>query len=242
MLNFFKKELSKIFTAFSFLSILPISFRDDMPGLSAYFPLVGWLLGFLLIILNKFLFFLPALVRSFIIVLFWELFSRFLHLDALADAADAFIRGGKKEELLKIMADSKIGAFGVSAIIFLLIGKITLISSLNYKDSHLAFLAAALFSRYLLTVISFIFPAAKSSGLGWLMASTTGFKELLIATFCILPAVFVFKSTFFISFAGLLFPLPIAAFMVKKVGGLTGDILGATLELSELFVLFFFLF
>ncbi len=239
--KFFEKEFRKITTAFSFLSIFPTPFRKDLANISAYFPLVGWFLGGFLIILNKFLFSFPVAVRAFLIVLFWELFSRFLHLDALADAADAFLRGGKREYLLKVMSDSKVGAFGVSATTFLLIGKFALVFSLSQKNLASGLLAAALFSRYLLTLISFVFPAAKSEGLGWAISSTTGFKEFATATFFLLPAFFIFQTPILFAFSGLLFSFLMAWLMVKKIGGLTGDILGATLELSELAILFFFL-
>lgn len=236
-----QSELRNVSAAFSFLTVLPFPSRGDLKGFSAYFPLVGWFLGASLLVLNNFLFIFPAFGRGFLVVLFWEFASRFLHLDALADAADAFLRGGKKEELMEIMSDSKVGAFGVSAIVFLLIGKFALVSSFNAKTSSLALLAAVLFSRYLLTLICYIFPAAKNEGLGWLVCSNTGFKELAIATFTLLPAIFVFQLRVLLVLGGLVFPFLIAFIMVKKAGGVTGDILGTSLEISEIFILLFFL-
>lgn len=236
-----KQEIQKVSAAFSFLTVFPLPFGKDITSMSAYFPLVGWFLGSLLLILNGFLSSFPPAVRAFLIVFFWEFFSCFLHLDALADAADAFLRGGKREDLLRIMSDSKVGSFGISAVTLHLIGKFALVFSLNHQSSFLALLGAALFSRYLLAVISFVFSAAKNKGLGWLVSSTTGFKELAVATFWLLPAVFVFQSTILPALLSLIFPFLMAWFMVKKVAGLTGDILGAALEVSELFVLFFFL-
>jgi len=237
----FRQEARKIITAFSFLTVFPCLSSGELKGFSAYFPLVGWLMGVFLLASNWLLFSLSRLVRAFILVFLWEFASRWLHLDALADTADAFLKGGERKEILKIMSDTKLGSFGVSAILFLILGKVLFLGSLKIEDSVLVLLTAPLFARYLVTLLCFVFPAAKKEGLGSLVVSTTGFRELILATFFLLPAFWMLQFRVVITLAAVFGGFLLGFLAFRKIGGLTGDLLGALIEVTELLIVFFFL-
>lgn len=234
-------EKKKILGALRFLTIFNFPGDEELRGASAYFPLVGWVVGGFLFASNWLLFFLPSLARAFLVVFFWELISRWFHLDALADAADAFFKGGSKKDILRIMSDTKVGSFGNSAIIFLVLGKVVFLSSLDFMYSLFSLLAAPLFARYLVTLLCFFFPSAKKEGLGSAIDSTTGLRELIVATLFLLPAIFVFKASLLLPLIGLFLIFILGFFAVRKAGGLTGDILGALLEGAEVLIILLFL-
>jgi len=185
---------------------------------------------------------LPLFVRAFIIIVVWEFLSRSLHLDALADTADAFIAGGSRERILAILGDSRIGAFGVMAIALLLIGKFALLSSLPWERARNALLLACILGRYTPTLLACVFPSAKEEGLGSLIISSSGLTELAVATAIgIVPSVFLFRMPELYASAGLVVSLVFSLYVWKKIGGLTGDTLGACVEITELAALFAFL-
>ena len=185
---------------------------------------------------------LPLFVRAFIIIVVWEFLSRGLHLDALADTADAFIAGGSRERILAILGDSRIGAFGVMAIALLLIGKFALLSSLPWERARNALLLACILGRYTPTLRACVFPSAKEEGLGSLIISSSGLTELAVATAIgIVPSVFLFRMPELYASAGLVVSLVFSLYVWKKIGGLTGDTLGACVEITELAALFAFL-
>jgi adenosylcobinamide-GDP ribazoletransferase len=236
------RELSRIGAALSFLTVLPVPGKKVLEGSSAYFPLAGWLVGGALYLVWTASRGLPVLVQAFITVAAWELMSRGLHLDALADTADAFIAGGSRERVLGIMSDSATGAFGVAAIALALLGKFALLGSLGFHDGRGALVCAAVMGRYSLSLLCCIFRPAKEEGLGSLIISGSGPRELVIATVIgLAPLAAVFRWHALYAASGLAVALALALYARLKVGGLTGDVVGAGLELAELAALFSFL-
>ena len=235
-------ELRRIAGALSFLTILPVPGKKVLEGSSAYYPLAGWLIGGVLYLVWTASKGLPSLVQAFIAVAVWELLSRGLHVDALADSADAFIAGGNRERILGIMSDSQTGAFGITAIALLLIGKFALLSSLKFDAARDALLCGAVMGRYALTLLCCLFRPAKDEGLGSLIISSSGAKELVIATVIgVAPVAVLFRWHALYAAAGLAISLLVALYSSWKIGGLTGDVVGASLEITELASLFSFL-
>ncbi len=236
------RELRRIAGALSFLTFLPVPGRKVLEGSSAYYPLSGWLIGGVLYLAWTASRGLPALVQAFIAVALWELLSRGLHVDALADTADAFIAGGSRERVLRIISDSATGAFGITAIALLLIGKFALLSSLEFHAARDALVCAAVMGRYSLTLFCCLFSPARDEGLGSLIISSSGARELVIATLIgLAPVAVLFRWHALFAAAGLAVSLLLALYSRWKIGGLTGDVVGAGLELTELASLFSFL-
>ncbi len=227
--------LKRIIGALKFLTILPRPFKEELKGSSAYFTLAGWLIGGVLYLSWTAMAPLPLFVQAFLIILVWELLSRGLHIDGLADTADAFFAGGNREKLLEIMKDPKVGAFGILAVVLLILGKFSVISSNNWETTRAALLAAPVLARYLVTLGAFLFKPAQGEGLGHLIISSTGVKELVIATFVgYLPAFLIFEQATVYATIGFAVPLSLLIYAQGKLGGLSGDVLGAVLELTEL--------
>jgi adenosylcobinamide-GDP ribazoletransferase len=236
------REVGRMSAALSFLTVTPVPGRKVLEGSSAYFPLAGWLLGGLLFLVWTAAGSLPPLVRAFLTVAVWELASRGLHLDALADTADGLVAGGSRERVLGIMSDSSTGAFGVAAIALALLGKFALLASLGFQDGRGALVCAAVMGRYSLSLLCCLFRPAKEGGLGNVIISSSGARELVIATVIgVAPLAVLFRWHALYAASGLAVPLLLALYARLKLGGLTGDVVGAGLELSELSALFSFL-
>lgn len=232
--------LRRLSASIAFLTVLPVPGRKEVEGCSAFFPVSGWLIGgaaFGVWLLARGL---PALPRAFLVVTLWELSTRFLHLDGLADTADAFLAGGGRERLLAIMDDSRTGAFGAAAVSLALAGKLALVASLS-RPGAAGILCAAVTGRFALSLLSSLFRPARDEGLGSRVVGSSGALTLAVATLlAMLPLGLLFRLGALAAAAALLPALALAGYARLRVGGLTGDILGACLEITELAVLFTF--
>jgi len=117
---------------------------ENFANSMAFFPLVGMLIGILLVVLRRIFYYLPvsSLIGDTLILIIWIWLSGGLHLDGFADSIDGFSGGHNKEEILKIMKDSSTGAKGVVALVSLLLLKFVLLVEmpLLLKDTALFFL------------------------------------------------------------------------------------------------------
>lgn len=238
-----KRTLERIAATLSFLTVLPVPGKREVSRSSAFFPIAGWIIGGALFGVMAAAESLPVLASTFLVVAVWEFASRGLHVDALADSADAFLAGGGRERILRILEDSHTGAFGVMAIGLLLLGKFALVSSLPVGTGRVAVLCACVVGRFGLTVFAALFGAARDEGLGSAVIRSTGLPEVAVAAvIAFVPLGIIFRMQALYAACGLLPGLALALYSWKKIGGLTGDVLGACLELTELATLFAFLF
>jgi len=233
------------FTAFQFLTIIPLPFRlnyqdGDMGRSMRWFPLIGMALGGLLAG-SHYLFQLifPEEIVALLLVAVLALATGALHLDGLADVFDGFGARGDRERFLAVMKDSSTGAIGVVAIVLGLLLKyqalLHLPDGLN-RSGIIIFPAIARFTQVLMTAGS---RRARKDGLGAGFISTAGIKEVLIATVTILAAAFLLLGSTGIicclvatSFAWLS-----RSYFHHRLGGVTGDIIGCTSELTEILTL-----
>jgi adenosylcobinamide-GDP ribazoletransferase len=238
-----KREWGRMAAAVTMLTVLPMPGKRENAGSSAYYPLAGWLIGGALYGIMTLLGSVQVWARAFIVVAAWTLVSRGLHLDGLADTADGLIAGGPRERILRIMHDSFTGAFGVLAIVLLLLGKFAFVSSLKFGVGRNAVLCAAVVGRFSLTLVCATRPAAREDGLASEIIGTTKWVQLLIAAvLTFVPLGILFRTQALYACFGLLPALALAFYAGWKIGGVTGDVLGACLELTELGALFAFLF
>ena len=190
--------------------------------------LVAWLLGQIL----------PPLVLAAMLAVFWEKFSRFLHLDGLADTTDALMYYAGKERSLEIMSDTKLGTFGVAAIAGLLLIKFAALVSLSGQLILPALFLAPILGRGAAASLSALLPPAKQKGLGALTA-----EEQSLAPFFVSLAVCVIASLALGTFgliclaAALALNFVFGAILMCRIGGVTGDTLGASIELTEMVTL-----
>ena len=233
--------ISNFLQAVSFLTIFPVPVHKES-GLEKamfFFPLVGFLLGVLSIGLAHFIS-LDVFVNlhALALVTFPILFTRALHLDGFADFCDGFFCGKGKEEILRIMKDSRIGVFGAAGVFLLIFWKWQLLTSIPGRG--VALLLALTASRWSSVVLAYFLPyAGIGPGLGEAVAKKVTLKELAGATAFLSVLVLFLKGPGVICFLALLPFLAGAGFLFKKkMGGITGDLLGAATEATELFIFF----
>lgn len=180
----------------------------------------------------------PAIVSA-LVVAAMVMASGALHEDGLADCADGFWGGWTREKRLRIMKDSRIGAYGVLALFLILLTRWAALSQLIDAGSAVAaILTAAMVSRAAMVVVMGGLPHAREDGLShktgrplWLHMGLAVAIALVFATATLGAAVFPIVAA-----AGLA-ALAVAALSWVKIGGQTGDVLGATQQISETAIL-----
>ena len=229
-------------TALQFLTIIPAPRRREITAENfgqslAYFPLIGLLLGVILLGLNFGLaLFLPSSVVNALLVVSLAFLTGAHHLDGLIDTFDGVMAGKSKEERLAIMSDSKVGAFGIVAAILVLLLKYVSLSSVTILP---ALLLMPTLSRWTMVSIMSAFPYAKTSGMGLAFKQGANWKRLTVSTVIALAvAVIILQIQGLALIAALwLVIFGIASYFRSRLGGLTGDSYGAINELAEVAVL-----
>lgn len=162
--------------------------------------------------------------------------TRALHLDGLADTADALGSGKPAAAALEIARKSDIGPFGVITLIFTLLLQIAAIAFLpDAHDAYFAFVIAIVTSRIALTwACTRLWPAARPDGLGAVVAATV---PLLVAiawtTIAIALAWILVGLAGSVSVVlGILAGIVLLVIARRRLGGITGDVLGATIEIA----------
>jgi adenosylcobinamide-GDP ribazoletransferase len=230
------------FLALRFLSILPIPGKavatDKQLGRSTgWYPLVGALLGAMLFgVAYLFTRLWSALPAAFLCLVVWTLFSRGLHLDGLADSFDGVLGGAERNRRLEIMKDSRIGVFGVVAVVIVLIGKFALLTELVGVFRIRELILVPVLGRWSMLLLIFSFPAATGGGLGHRVKQHCRLPQFLFGTIIAAAAAWLLLGLW-----GLVVLAAVALFSVvggllfwARLGGCTGDSYGAICELSEI--------
>jgi len=242
MLNGLKKTLLLFLTSFRFLTIVPLAWRagDDHTRFErclGFFPVVGLLIGILCFLLVSFCALLfPQMVVAAIGIIFLAGISGCLHLDGLADSADGLLSSRPKELMLQIMKDSRSGVMGVIAVCFILLLKFAALISLDTQEMPLALLLMPFIGRAAILFTMARLPYARAEGgLGLLFYSNSTRKTAFVSIlFAIIFTAIFFSAQFlplliFVSLWVLLFNYWCSC----KLGGATGDTLGAVCEIAE---------
>lgn len=222
------------------LNVSDDSNNEKCFGLSVlFYPLVGLIIGAILVFVNKLLSYLslPAhgLIEASIILTVWILITGALHLDGLADSADAWLGGyGDKKRTLDIMKDPYCGPAGVVVLLLVLLMKFSAIIVIGWE----ILLLAPVLGRTAAMLLLATTPYVRQGGMGELAANrlsknTVWFVTLLVVTLSIFWLEQSSLVVLLIFFVGYLLRL----MMIKRIDGTTGDTAGAMVELIELSVL-----
>jgi adenosylcobinamide-GDP ribazoletransferase len=233
-----------------FLTVLPLGEGEvaepkDMARSMAWFPLVGLLMGALLWVADGVLLLVfPLPLVSVIDIALLALITGGLHLDGFADMMDGLFCGhGNREKILAIMKDSRVGAMGVIGLVLLLLLKASSLASIAGPGRAGALLLMPCLARWSQVHLSYNARIGRPEGsLAMPFIQNLGQAELFIA-FAV-----AFASAGILSGArGLAAVLTVVVLTVcsralcnEKIGGITGDIIGATNEANELLVLLVF--
>jgi adenosylcobinamide-GDP ribazoletransferase len=211
---------------------------DKQWAQSVYFyPLVGIILGVLLLILSFLLSNISTFLSAVIILTAWVAFTGALHIDGLADCSDAWVGGqGSRDKTLKIMKDPAAGPIAVVVIVLVLLVKFAALTVLLSSSHHLVLLIIPLLARSTLLVAFIFAPYANPEGIGAQVAQYLSPKLVAVCLF-LSAAVTVIYLSWSSALVLLLFTTAIFYIWrtecIKRLGGVTGDCMGALVELQE---------
>ena len=244
------KYVIDFFATVMFFTRIPINwsfFSDKAPDLTRAawaFPLVGFLIGGLSGGLGDFLIFLglPIFLSCIIAITMSILLTGAFHEDGLADTADGLGAGGSPQRINKIIHDSRLGTYGVVALIFGLLTRLGLLLTLvEYGYLLVSILSVGFASGKLAILYSRNFyNNSRFAKVGSIVGVISN-KNLFLATL-----LWALPTSIVIPFYGILFGVILMIFIIsimgfkstKALGGISGDILGAIAFLTELVFLF----
>ncbi len=200
--------------------------------------MVGLIIGFLLVLVHGLLSMLapqldPSIMAAVLLCL-WVAITGALHLDGLADSADAWLGGGDRDRTLQIMKDPRSGPAGVTSIVLVLLLKFACLQQIVVNGPWLLLLAPAL-ARGLMPVLFLHTPYVRENGLATPfregLSSTITYRQmgamvllwLLLMGFAALPALLLVALAFW----------GLRQLMLQRLGGTTGDTAGAAVEILE---------
>ncbi|MBC8112671.1 MAG: adenosylcobinamide-GDP ribazoletransferase [Verrucomicrobia bacterium] len=243
-----QKEIQCFFTALMFFTRIPcpawVNHSEEILNKSSkYFPVVGWIVGALSALVafgSLYLFPVPvAIVLSMIASIF---ITGAFHEDGFADVCDGFGGGWTKEQILTIMKDSRLGTYGVTGLFLVLLAKfllLTEIARINLCRLEASLEAAHAASRFIAVTFiqthTYVQDPDKSKSKP-IASRKLGTPEILFSAFTAIIPLFLFKEwLFFMAFPlAFLTKLYLGSYFKKRIGGYTGDCLGATQQVSEL--------
>lgn len=242
-----RAELAAFFAAVRFFTRLPVPgwighSQQQLDHAARYFPLVGALVGAIgAVVTETAALWLPATLAILLGMVATLLATGAFHEDGLADACDGFGGGWEKLQVLTIMKDSRIGSYGAIGIGMALLIKFTALNEIDALAPPpalaLALIAGHAASRLgpvlLMRVLDYVRedetakskPLAKSIGNGGLV---------LAAAFALAPCIFLSSEAALFGIAGVLLTTALAGrYFHRRIGGYTGDCLGATQQVAE---------
>jgi adenosylcobinamide-GDP ribazoletransferase len=239
-------RIGEISASIHFLTRLPLP-RHEGAGTSLAqaawaFPLAGFVVGLVgalayLIADRLVLFSWPAAALALAATM---LITGALHEDGLADTADGFGGGDTRERKLAIMRDSRIGTYGVCALIISLLIRADAIASLTEPVLVApALIAAHVGARAVLPLVMFVVPAARADGLAFTAGVPSGVSVAIAVVLGFLALLLCLGLGHALV---ALLALAIAAALLcwlamRQIGGQTGDVLGAVEQVSEIVIL-----
>ncbi|MFH1059421.1 MAG: adenosylcobinamide-GDP ribazoletransferase [Pseudomonadota bacterium] len=218
---------------------------QDLRRSRAWYGPVGVLLGLFLAGLAWLLGgWLPPLALAALLVVAWGFCTRFLHLDGVADSADALIHITSRERALEIMKDSRVGSFGVCAVVAVLLLKFAALASLAGSAGSTSLaggrLLAALvlapgLARALAGMLAALLPPARPQGLGASVAGAGSLgPEMVSAALALMVAGLAGGRAGLLAALGvILIGAALGWYYRRRLGGVTGDTLGASIETAE---------
>lgn len=236
------KLLQPLLIALQFLTILPVKVAEPLDNKQLgqsllFYPIVGLIIASILIVAATLLTGNSSLVSAILLLVIWVALTGGLHLDGLADSADAWLGGlGDKEKTLSIMKDPTSGPIAVSLLILVLLTKFIMLSELITQQNWLAILLAITLARTALPLLFLSTPYVRQNGIAALLVKhqpqlATKYVVLAVAVLSILLGGLWWLL---IAFAVFLF---LRYAMQQRLGGTTGDTAGAMVELLETCIL-----
>lgn len=241
------KVLDTFILAVQLLTRIPIkkevAVKDDtlINGV-VFWPVIGLITGAIQLGVYYLLTFVMARPAAIVFAVLTQIFvNGGFHLDGLCDTADGIFSARTRERMLEIMKDSRIGTNGVIAAFFDIILKITLLGQLAHPMIPMLLMPVA--GKLVQGVLMYEAVYARKEGLGNSYIGRISFPIFMISTAVgtvIMAGTLAFSGSpwlILVPFICLLFAFGFRRYIEAKLGGLTGDILGAGSELTEIIFL-----
>ncbi len=239
--------LGAFITAIRTLTIFPIWGKDTENFSDAlfWFPVVGIMLGMMQAALgySVYLSGWNELAAAFV-VLGGIALTRGMHADGLADMADGFWGGRTKDAVLKIMKDPNVGSFGAIALSGMMLLKWIAVAKLIESGAFDIIISGVLLARFMQVLLASVMPYARNEGgtaqsfvmgAGFSHIVITSLLTLFLLFFLFYPGTDPYKIVVVISVA-LIAGIMSGMLSYRKIDGVTGDVLGAGSEVTEVFV------
>lgn len=238
--------MRRFLIALQFLTVLPVDIKgkieeEEIGRSLAYFPIVGLLIGAFLALIAFISSPLPYMVRGILILVAWVFITGGVHMDGLADTCDGFYaKSRSREDILKIMRDSRIGTMGAAGITLLLLFKFAMLSTIPSEDLWKALIVVAVFARWSQALACCISQYARNEGKAKYFIEHAKKTDMLAgALLTLIICGFLMKEKGVILLVLLLAVIFLFIKYVKgKIGGMTGDTIGALNEVAEAAALF----
>jgi len=237
-----RPQVRALITAFIFLTRLPMPKLDEISPEDSgralpMFPWVGFVIGAIVSLCAWGLHFvLPPAINAALVLIVWVLCSGGLHIDGLADSADGWLSGAQGDKLLAIMKDPRCGSAAVMIVGLMLIAKISALSYLIEQQQFMPLLLAPLIGRAAPLLLFLTTSTVNPTGLAQYFIEHASRNALKVSALLTLLVAFIFSGA-----TGALVTLVTCAIvlwglrklMLVRLGGHTGDTLGASIEVIE---------
>ncbi|BFM10117.1 adenosylcobinamide-GDP ribazoletransferase [Simiduia litorea] len=238
--------ITSFWLALMFLTRIPAPVLDtvtdrDQGRALMFFPVIGLLIG---MVLAAILFLLPTampLVSAALLLMVWVFITGGLHIDGLADAADAWLGGlGDKERTLEIMKDPRAGSAAIMAVVCVLLVKFAALATFDRLDCVLAVIVTPIIGRCVPALLFFSTPYARDFGLASPMLHNAEPRLcllvlgglLLLVSGALFSLLAWYVVVFWLLLAAVLWAL--RRLMLARIDGVTGDTVGASVEIIEM--------
>ena len=224
----------------TFLTRIPIKYpyeykKEDLSRGISLLPLIGLIIGMILwgvaILTSR----LDNMVTSLLVWSIYIWITGGLHIDGLADTVDGVFSNRDQERMLEIMKDSRIGTFGVISILMMLAFNIVLTNYIDYK----LLVLVPVIGRSCALLISSVSKYARDEGMGKEFIESCGRKERIMSYIypIIIGSIIDYKLII-----PIVITMIVALYLVKhinnKIGGITGDVIGFTIEITQTIFIF----
>jgi len=236
---------TQIRLAAGFLTILPVlvdrrAAYGDVAASFGWFPLIGFAIGAAVAAESFVLGYIWGRgIGASLVVMTLVIVTGALHLDGLADTADALGAGRDRDRALAILRDSRIGTFGASALFFVLVLKILAIAGMPDRTRYAALWLAPGLARWTMVALAERLDYLRTAGAGTTLLARDRRRNFMIAsTIAIVAALPIIGDRALRGYlAAAVVTFALGLFYRKWLGGVTGDLLGAASELAETAIL-----
>lgn len=232
----------------TFLTRIPVPFQVDFKQADYvrgiwFFPLIGLLIGTILSPLMLLKSFIPGTIFGLLIIFGYLMITGGLHLDGLADVCDGLFSGRTKERVFEIMSDSRLGAFGAIGLMlyfltFYCVGTASMATAISGVTTSWTLPLVVTFpmvGRAIGMMSCGVSKYAKANGLGEALVTYAKTKHVLYALVVSLIMTYLFGMTYCLALVVTIIASGIILYRIhKRLDGITGDVIGCMVEMSQM--------